>query len=424
MSDRGIHCPRYFQATNNKMRKLRSILFLSTLALIITIGTFVFYYAQGYRFDTKEFKFIPNGLLVTKSDPDGAQVFINGELKTATNANIFLPPGTYDVSIRKEGYISWNKRLTVEKEIVTEANADLFKAVPSLSPVTFSSSLNPVPSSDFTKIAYVVLPDTQNSNSINDKAGLWVLETVNLPLGFARDPRRVTDGDLSDATWEWSPNGREIMLTTNLGVFLLDAGRYTPQNQRINIVSTKEVIIEKWEEERATKFAAQIKRFPDELIEVLERRSSTVLFSPDKNKILYTASSSATLNDNIITPLPGTSTQRQERYIKPNHTYVYDIKEDRNFLIDDNTESLVIGNHISDSTNRRLAWFPTSRHLVLAEEGKVTIMDYDGTNRQEVYTGSYVAPHAFPTVSNERLLLLTNLGADSGPPNIYSLTLK
>jgi dipeptidyl aminopeptidase/acylaminoacyl peptidase len=406
------------------MIKIRSLVFLSTLALVVTIGTFVFYYARGYRFNTEEFKFIPNGLLVTKSDPDGAQVFINGELKTATNANIFLPPGTYDVSIRKEGYIPWNKRLTVEKEIVTEANTDLFRAVPSLSAVTFSSSLNPVPSSDFTKIAYVVLPDTQNTNTQNDKAGLWVLETVNLPLGFARDPRRVTDGDLSGASWEWSPDGREILLTTNLGAFLLDAGRFTPQNQRINIASTKEVIIQKWDEERKTKFTAQIRRFPDELVEVLERRSSSVLFSPDKEKILYTASSSATLNDNIIKSLPGASTQRQERYIKPNHTYVYDIKEDRNFLIDDNAESLVIGNELHDSTNRRLAWFPTSRHLVLAEEGKVIIMDYDGTNRQEVYTGSYIAPHAFPAVSDERLLLLTNLGADSGSPNIYSLTLK
>ncbi len=164
------------------MIKIRSILFLLTLAIVIAIGTFVFYFARGYRFDAEEFRFIPNGLLVTKSNPDGAQVFIDGELKTATNANIFLPPGTYDVSIRKEGYIPWNKRLTVEKEIVTEADADLFKAVPSLSAVTFSSSFNPVPSSDFTKIAYVVPFDAQNSNAQDDKAGLWVLETVNLPL--------------------------------------------------------------------------------------------------------------------------------------------------------------------------------------------------------------------------------------------------
>lgn len=406
------------------MIKLRSWLFLSTLLLVIGIGTFAFYYVRGYRFNTEEFRFIPNGLLVTKSDPDGAQVFIDGELKTATNANVFLPPGTYDVSIRKEGYISWNKRLTVEKEIVTEADADLFKAVPSLSAVTFSTSINPVPSGDFTKIAYVVPSDPQYTNGQNDNTGLWVLETVNLPLGFARDPRRITDGELSDASWEWSPDGREIMLTTKLGVFLLDAGKFTPQNQRVNVASTKETIVLKWEKERKTKFAAQIKRFPAELIEVLERRSSSVLFSPDEEKILYTASSSATLNDNIIALMPGASTQRQERYIKSNQTYVYDIKEDRNFLIDDNSESLVIGNELHDSTNRRITWFPTSRHLVLAEEGKVTIMDYDGTNRQEVYTGSYIAPHAFPTVSDERLLVLTNLGADFGSSNIYSLTLK
>ena len=406
------------------MTKLRSLLFLSTLILVIGIGTFAFYYVRGYRFNIEEFRFIPNGLLVTKSDPDGAQVYIDGELKTATNANIFLPPGTYDVSIRKEGYISWNKRLTVEKEIVTEANADLFKAVPSLSAVTFSTSINPVPSSDFTKIAYVIPSDPQYTNGQNDNTGLWVLETVNLPLGFARDPRRITDGELSDASWEWSPDGREIMLTTKLGVFLLDASKFTPQNQRINIASTKETIILKWEKERKTKFSAQIRRFPAELIEVLERRSSSVLFSPDEEKIIYTASSSATLNDNIIASLPGASTQRQERYIKPNHTYVYDIKEDRNFLIDDNSESLVIGNELHDSTNRRITWFPTSRHLVLAEEGKVTIMDYDGTNRQVIYTGSYMAPHAFPTVSDERLLILTNLGAGTGSSNIYSLTLK
>ena len=406
------------------MIKLRSIIFVSTLLLIVGIGTFIFYYVKGYRFNTEEFKFIPNGLLVAKSDPDGAQLFVNGELKTATNANVFLSPGTYDISIRKKGYIEWNKRLTVEKEIVTEIDADLFKAVPSLSAVTFSTSINPVPSGDFTKIAYVVPSDPLSSNGQNDNTGLWVLETVNLPLGFSRDPRRITDGELSDASWEWSPDGREIMLTTDLGVFLLDSGKFTPQNQRVNVASTKDAITLKWEKERETKFAAQIRRFPAELIEVLERRSSSVLFSPDEDKILYTASSSATLNDNIIEILPGASPQRQERYIKPNHTYVYDIKEDRNFLVDDNSESLVIGNELHDMNKRRLTWFPTSNHLVLAEEGKVTIMDYDGTNRQEVYSGSYISPHAFPTVSDKRLLLLTNLGAGSGSSNIYSLTLK
>ncbi|TEU01728.1 PEGA domain-containing protein [Candidatus Woesebacteria bacterium] len=381
------------------MTKIRVLIFLLTIVVVGSLGTIISLYAKGYRFDVKTFRFEPNGLLVIKSDPDGAQVFINTELKTATNATIPLPPDTYDVEIRKEGYLSWKKRLVIEKEIVTEANASLFKAVPSLSAVTFSGNINPVPTNDLTKIAYAV-----------PKTGLWVIETVNLPLGFAKDPRQITDGDLTGASWEWSPNGREILLTTKTGIFLLDAGRFTPQNQRVNITSGKTEILAEWEKERKIKLAAQIKNLPEELVDILERKTDLITFSPDKTKILYTASSSAELADNLIKPLPGASTQKQERHIKAGKIYVYDIKEDRNFSI--------------SNIAATLRWFPTSQHLVLAEDGKITIMDYDGTNRQEVYSGSYIAPHAFPTVNRERLLILTNLGADSVLPNLYSLSLK
>ena len=60
----------------------------------------------------------------------------------------------------------------------------------------------------------------------------------------------------------------------------------------------------------------------------------------------------------------------------------------------------------------------------MAEEGKIVIMDYDGTNTQTVYSGSYEFPFAFPFGSNEKIIILTNLGGDSSPPNLYSLSLK
>jgi hypothetical protein len=71
-----------------------------------------------------------------------------------------------------------------------------------------------------------------------------------------------------------------------------------------------------------------------------------------------------------------------------------------------------------------LSWFPNSKNLILAEEGKVTIMDYDGTNRQVVYSGNYVSPYAFPFVNTGKIIILTNLGANSSLPNLYSLSLK
>ncbi|KKT66068.1 MAG: S-layer-like protein array protein [Candidatus Woesebacteria bacterium GW2011_GWA2_44_33] len=359
---------------NWAMTRLRVLLALLTLLVVGSLGLFLSLYARGYRFDGQTLRFKPSGLLVVKSDPSGAQVFVNGELSTATDTTLSLAPGTYDVSIRKEGFHSWNKRLLIEKEVVT-------------------------------------------SREDSQKGGLWVIETVNLPIGFARDPRRVTDGDLISSTslgtvWQFSPDGREILVSLGASVFLLDSSTFTPQAKRVNVAARKEIILAEWEEERGTRLSSQIKILPDELIDVLQRKVSSIVFSPDETKILYTASGSATIRENLIKSLPGSSSQKQERDIKEGHTYIYDIKEDRNFLIDEGPEAA-----------RRFSWFPTSKHLVLSEAGKITIIDYDGTNRQLVYSGSYVSPHAYPFGSTSRLLILTSLGAET-TPNLYSLTLK
>ncbi|KKU03954.1 MAG: Serine/threonine protein kinase [Candidatus Woesebacteria bacterium GW2011_GWE1_45_18] len=401
------------------MTRLRVLLGLLTLLVVGLLGLFLSLYARGYRFDGQTFRFKPSGLLVVKSDPSGAQVFVNGELSTATDTTVSLAPGTYDVSIRKESFHPWNKRLVIEKEVVTEAIASLFRVAPSLSSVTFSGVVNPVISADGTRIAYATPPSREDP----EKGGLWAIETVNLPIGFARDPRRVTDGDLTAADWQFSPDGREILVSLGQSVFLLDASTFTPQARRVNVAARKEIILAGWEEERGTRLSSQIKILPDELIDILQRKVSSIVFSPDETKILYTASGSATIRENLIKPLPGSSSQKQERDIKEGHTYVYDIKEDRNFLIDEGAESLLIDSKLVPELTRRLAWFPTSKHLVLSEAGKITIIDYDGTNRQLVYSGSYVSPHAYPFGSTSRLLILTSLGADT-TPNLYSLTLK
>jgi hypothetical protein len=137
--------------------------------------------------------------------------------------------------------------------------------------------------------------------------------------------------------------------------------------------------------------------------------------------ILYTASDSATLSDGLIRTLPGSSTQHQERDIQVGHTYVYDIKEDRNFLITD--QAVTIDNNDSPQDGA-VRWMSTSRNLLLAQPGQIIIMDYDGTNRQVVYSGSYSAPSVFPFSNTTKLLILTNLGAPAGAANLYTLTVK
>jgi len=402
--------------------KQRVLFFLITLFVVAVLAVFVSVYARGYRFSLDELKFLPNGLFVIKSVPDGAQLVINGNLISATNTTLDLKPGTYDVTVRKDNFIDWKKRLVIDKEVVTEVTVHLFRSTPSLSSVTFSGSLNPVPSYDLSKIAFIV-PSDPNSG-IADKEGLWVIEAVNLPIGFAQDPKRITDGNLLEADLIWSPDGREILFETSTGSYLIDTGTFTPQSQRVNIRQSRSEILAKWEQVRLKEHNSQLRKLPEELSEILSSRSSSFLFSPDEDMVLYTASASAVVPKGLKNELPGASTQKEDRELKEGSIYVYDIEEDRNFLIDSTPSDLVLGGEVIDNPKRRLSWFATSRHLVLAEKDKVTIMDYDATNRQVVYSGSYVTPHAFPTLSIDRLLILTNLGANSSLPNLYSLSLK
>jgi hypothetical protein len=407
------------------MAKVRILVFLSTLVVVGLVTLFVSYYARGYRFDSEAFfrqgkiRFEPNGILVIKSDPDGASVFLNGELKTATNATISLPPGTYDVEVRKDGFFTWSKRLVIEEEVVTNATASLFRNAPSLSPITFSGAVNPVVSKNGTKIAYVI-PFSQENRQ---KAGLWTLDVLNLPLGFSNDPRRITDGDLTDAVYTFSPDERQILLTTETGTFLLETGNFTAQTQLINVASRKETILSTWKNEEEIRNEGDLRGLPHDIVDLLTRKTSAYAFSPDDLMILYTASSSATLPENLIKQLPGSSTQKQERSAIPGHTYIYDIKEDRNFEITDRKVTLT-NPPLQENVIPAVRWLTSSRHILLSEENKITIMDYDGTNRQEIYSGSYVWPYAFPYVNTTKLLILTNLGASTSIPNLYTLTVK
>lgn len=420
----------------------RILLFLSTLLFVGAIATAVIFYASGYRYDEEQ-GLGPKGLLVVKSDPESAQVFINGEEKAVTNESLNLTPGTYDIQIKKEGHMSWQKMLEIKEGEVTEITAHLFKTAPSLSATTFNGAENPVPSRDFTKLAYFVIPnDDTTDTSISpsptetvtptpapedeDIRGLWVIETVDLPLGFSREPRRVTDISVVDAKITWSPDSREIILVTPNATYELNAQEFTSRNQLVPLTNAQiEDIQEEWDIELAKKREAQLARLPEEFEDIFSESVGAMVFSPDEDMVLYSATSSATLEENVVKQLPGASTQQQTRDIKEGQTYVYDIKEDRNFLIDEDATNLIIqGGMDNPDATKRLTWFATSRNLVLAEENKVTIMDSDGTNRQTVYGGSFVNPHAFPTVSIDRLMILTNLGAQDTPANIYSLSVK
>lgn len=405
--------------------------------------------ARGYRLDTKSFTLRPKGLFVVTSTPDGAQILINNKLESATNATLPLPPDTYEVEVKKEGYHSWKKQITIEKEEVTKIDTYLFPLAPSLSAITFTGASNPTLSPDGTKIAYGVIP---NDKAESEKIGIWIIDLTDLPIGFLQEPRKITDLDPTGITWRWAPDGRQMLLAGPPGFFLIDTNQLTSKTQ-VNLLTDVMLaqLTQKWQENEDKKNQANFETLPEKLQQVLE--AENIVFSPDATKILYTSKADVTIPPNLKAQLPGSSTQKEERNTKNGRTYVYDIKEDRNFLIYDHEtttdkkifeEASAAASILATDQKRPIVkktkptptptslknhnsvrWFPSSSHIVLAEPNQVTIMDYDGTNKINVWSGLYNSPFALPSPNHSRLIILTNLGAgNSTPPNLYSISLR
>ena len=186
-----------------------------TVCIILGVAAAIIAYGRGYRLHT-DGSVQPTGLIVLQSDPSGAQIIIDDKIKTATQATLTLPPGWYNVTIAKEGYQPWHKRMKVQGEVVAKAEALLLPTNPSLTALTASGVVNPSLSPDGSKLAYVIPSPTTASPSAalsTTKPGIWVLDIVDKPLGLNRDAKQVAKSgavNYSKATHR-SPDSKEIL---------------------------------------------------------------------------------------------------------------------------------------------------------------------------------------------------------------------
>ncbi|MGB9707107.1 MAG: PEGA domain-containing protein, partial [Microgenomates group bacterium] len=327
------------------IKKKRFLLFFGAVAFIFGAAVLVIKLAQGYRpdFSTKSLR--PTGLLVATSIPDGAQVFVDGKLKTATNTTINLSPGEYEVEIKKDGFFPWKKTLQIKKELVTKTDAYLFANFPDLRALTFTGAQNPVLSPDGTKVVYAAASPSASLS----KQGLWILELTDRPLGLSREPRQIVANtpnyDFSKANYRWSPDSKQILVTfkNTLGKgktakiktenFLLDSDKFNPLTSFQDITPTLSFLEISWQKEEETHLQTQLSKLPKKLLSTLDGRIANLQFAPDETKILYTATASASIPQILTSPPAVVNTQKEEREIKPNRIYVYDFKEDKNFFI-------------------------------------------------------------------------------------------
>ncbi len=303
--------------------------FLSAL-IILTGSLVVIRFAQGYRF-SQQGTIKGEGLLVANSFPSGAEIYINDKLVGATDNTIYLEPNEYQVDIKKDGYMPWSKKLRLENELVTQTNAQLFRRVPSLTPLTFSGVKNISPSPDGQKLLYYV-----SSASAQIKNGLYVLELSD-SFFTNKEPYQIAEEspgfDFTKANFIWSPDSTQVVLSVPGHDVLLDPTKMNVLSTMSDIGLKKKETLSEWESEAYIRERQYLGRFPNEIIQVATESAKNVYLSPDKKKIFYVATASATIPHNLAPALPSSDNQPESRTIQPGNFYVYDREEDKNFEV-------------------------------------------------------------------------------------------
>lgn len=398
------------------MKKKQIFIPLFIFVLLILATIVVILYGKGYRFGFENGRpdISGTGLLVATSSPDGAQVFINGHLTTATNNTINLAPKTYDVKIVKEGYFPWEKQIVVKKEIVAKAEALLLPTAPKLENITIAGANNPTIDPSQIRIAYTIASQSARKN------GIYVLDMSSRPiLTLSSASTQIADETVnafSKAQLTWSPDGSELIASVSAGTsstyYLLQARSFN-QNPS-DVTETLASVNAAWLKQKQDRDKAQTDALSAPLRKILAEDFNVIAWSPDETKILYTASKSALIPIVANPRMIGVNSTPEDRELKKGTIYVYDIKEDRNYKLLGSMENPELS----------LRWFPDSKHLIYVHEQKIDIMEYDGQNLTTVYAGPFLGTNVFPWSDGSRIVTLTNLGNPNITPNLYTIVLK
>ncbi len=428
------------------------------VAFILIVG-----YARGYRLNFGKQEVTSTGILVATSSPDAAKIYINGELYGVTNSNITLPPGDYHVELKKEGYSTWATDLKLKGELVMRADGILFPQNPSLSPLT---SLGIVKAFYYEKSNNVIL--LADSGEARDmpvelaKDGIYFLDNARRqlslfnPLKLLVAKRLFPAGvDFKEATIAMSPDQKEMLFEVGNRTYLLSTTEET--TDLIDVTKSRAAVLAVWKTKQEADLKKVLETFKKPFPMIASTSFDIISFSPDQTKILYVAKQAASIPKILVPGLVSINQRPQTRTIQPGRIYIYDKKEDTNYELtvpQSITELLTVNPatpttlpttrvntlptrlttialpiDVGTSQNAtalasKLIWYPDSKHIIMREENKITIVDYDNSNKQTVYSGP-IESDFISITTDGRLLILANLNPQTNKlPDVYAVGIR
>ncbi len=405
---------------------IKIIAVIGFIILIVVVIAF----ARGYRWNRHEKSLTATGILAINSIPRAAKVYINGELRGVTAVNITVDSGQYTVEIKKDGYTTWSKTLRVQGELVYTIDALLFPLNPSLSPLTNLGVVKIVAVDNLEKL--IIFSDNQQP----EKDGIYLFETNNGPLSLLPPlkllllKKKINDGlvDLKKTAVFFSPDYKEgifefSFLDGSSAAYLLSLDREN-NNNLIDVTTSKDNLIQAWNEEKTNEILKIYETFPKDIAKIATDSFQLINFSPDKTKILYSSKTEIELPRVINPPLIASNQTPETRTLTKNHYYVYDKKEDKNYLLS-NLDFLNknTGDQF-DNLTTDILWYPDSQRIVYYEDNKISIVDYDGSNNRILYSGP-LEQSKFSITSDGKLIILANLNPKNNIlPDLYLVGIR
>lgn len=418
---------------------MRYVSRLLLFSLFVAILILVIAYARGYRLDVKKKSVTATGIIAVDSSPKTAKIFVNGELKGVTDMNLTLPPGKYTIELKKDGYIDWKKNISLKGELVMTVEATLFPQNASLTPLT-NLGVGKVISIDQTG-RHILFSQTGNE----EKDGIYIFDQSKRPFSLFPPLKLLilkknlpADLDLYETKVTFSPDYKEgiFEFMVGEGTVAYDMGFDEEVKTPFDVTTSQASLSTAWKEEREREAVKILEALPKDMRAIASDSFHIVSFAPDKTKFLYEVTTKEVLPPIIMPPLISANQEKEERNLNPGEFYIYDIKEDKNFKLDIkqgdfDPELGVEGKTLKkDVENWKskietyIKWYPDSQHVVLNEQTQTSVMAYDNSNKQVIYSGPHEQNFLDVTLDG-KLLILANLNPQTNKsPDVYAVGIR
>lgn len=182
----------------------RKILFFLFVTLFFVSAPLLVLYTAGYRYNVFNGQFVRTGVLSVSTTPRSANISLDGKQIKQTSPYVIkqLVPGTYDVTLSREGYHDWNGEVEVTSGTTTLLQHILLfrNEPPELLPSEIDHSLAPSPNGK--QLIYV----TQEGGW----AEVWSFEVAT---GTETMIGRFVSNPSDPFEASWSSGGEHILLT-------------------------------------------------------------------------------------------------------------------------------------------------------------------------------------------------------------------